>query len=57
MTPGAAGRARMIHHGPREHWLLDSLGEFNRDQLGFYVRCAREYGTSCRCAWALAVDS
>jgi cytochrome P450 len=34
----------VIHQGPREHWLLGSLGEFNRDQLGFYGRCAREYG-------------
>jgi hypothetical protein len=24
--------------------LLGSLGEFNRDQLGYYERCAREYG-------------
>jgi cytochrome P450 len=34
----------VIHQGPREHWLLGSLGEFNRDQLGFYGRCAREHG-------------
>lgn len=44
MTPGAGARAGVIHQGPREHWLLGSLGEFNRDQLGFYGRCAREHG-------------
>jgi cytochrome P450 len=29
--------------GPRGRWLLGSLGEFQRDQLGFYTDCAR-YG-------------
>jgi cytochrome P450 len=30
--------------GPRGQWLLGNLREFSRDQLGFYARCAREYG-------------
>lgn len=30
-------------HGPRGHRLLGSLGDFQRDQLGFYVSCA-QYG-------------
>jgi cytochrome P450 len=29
--------------GPRGRWLLGTLGDFQRDQLGFYVDCAR-YG-------------
>ena len=29
--------------GPRGRWLMGSLGDFSRDQLGFYVDCAR-YG-------------
>lgn len=29
--------------GPRGHWPLGHLGDFQRDQLGFYVECAR-YG-------------
>ncbi len=33
-----------LSEGPRGHRFLGSLGEFNRDQLGFYVRCARERG-------------
>src|SRR5215468_10772015 len=33
-----------LPHGPRGHALLGSLGALNRDQLGFYTRCAREYG-------------
>jgi hypothetical protein len=44
MTPGAAANTVVLHQGPRGHGVLGSLGEFNRDQLGFYVRCAREYG-------------
>jgi cytochrome P450 len=44
MTPQAAAQAAVLQRGPRDHWLLGSLGEFGRDQLGFYVRCAREYG-------------
>ena len=30
--------------GPRGHWLYGSLRDRNRDPLGFYTRCAREYG-------------
>jgi cytochrome P450 len=30
--------------GPRGHWLLGNLLEFRRDLLGFYERCAREFG-------------
>ena len=30
--------------GPRSQPLLGNLREFNRNQLGFYARCAREYG-------------
>ena len=33
-----------VHRGPKGHALLGSLREFHRDQLGFYARCAREYG-------------
>jgi cytochrome P450 len=30
--------------GPRGHFLTGNLPEIRRDQLGFYLRCAREYG-------------
>lgn len=30
--------------GPDGRWLLGSLGEFRRDILGFFSRCARDYG-------------
>ena len=30
--------------GPKGNRFLGSLGELARDQLGFYTRCAREYG-------------
>ncbi len=30
--------------GPKGHWLLGNLREFRRDLLGFFTRCAREYG-------------
>ena len=33
-----------VREGPRGPALLGNLGELNRDQLGFYTRCAREYG-------------
>ena len=33
MTPGAAAGAGVIHQGPREHWLLGSLGEFNHVEI------------------------
>ena len=38
-TAGAPARP-----GPRGHPLLGSLPDLNRDQLGLYARCAREYG-------------
>jgi cytochrome P450 len=43
MAPSPAGAAAPPR-GPRGHALLGSLRDFNRDQLGFYTRCAREYG-------------
>src|SRR5438105_13079242 len=30
--------------GPKGHWLKGNLLEFRRDTLGFFSRCAREYG-------------
>lgn len=33
-----------IPPGPRGHWLTGHLPEMRRDLLGFYLRCAREYG-------------
>src|SRR5215470_17574822 len=33
-----------LREGPRGPALLGNLGDLNRDQLGFYARCAREYG-------------
>jgi cytochrome P450 len=30
--------------GPKGHWLLGSLSDWKADILGFYARCAREYG-------------
>jgi cytochrome P450 len=44
MAPGRAGGTAALHHGPRGRVLLGNLGDLNRDQLGFYTRCAREYG-------------
>ncbi len=29
---------------PPGHWILGNLPEFRRDMLGFFTRCAREYG-------------
>ena len=40
MVPGTATRPR----GPRGRLLLGNLHDFQRDQLGFYAACAREYG-------------
>jgi cytochrome P450 len=34
----------LIPPGPRGHFLTGNLPELRRDQLGFYLRCAREYG-------------
>ena len=39
-TPMVAVRLR----GPRGRPLVGNIGEFSRDQLGFYTRCVREYG-------------
>jgi cytochrome P450 len=44
MEPNAAPGIAPALLGPRGHGLLGNLREFNRDQLGFYTRCAREYG-------------
>jgi cytochrome P450 len=33
-----------LPRGPRSHWLVGHLPELARDQLGFYRRCAAEYG-------------
>jgi cytochrome P450 len=44
MAPAAAARIAPLPSGPRGHGLLGSLGDLNRDQLGFYARCAREHG-------------
>ncbi len=30
--------------GPKGHWLVGSLGDFQRDKLGFLQRCAQDYG-------------
>ena len=53
MTQDDNAKGAVLHRGPRGLGLFGSLGDFSRDQLGFYVRCARESGTSCRCVWAL----
>jgi len=34
----------MLPPGPKGHLLVGSLPEFRRDILGFFARCAREYG-------------
>ena len=44
MEPNAVPGIAPALLGPRGHGLLGNLREFNRDQLGFYTRCAREYG-------------
>jgi hypothetical protein len=42
--------------GPKGHWLLGHLPERRRDVLGFFSRCAREYGdvVALRVAWRRA---
>jgi len=40
MAPATATLAR----GPKGRLFLGNLRDFQRDQLGFYARCAREYG-------------
>ena len=44
MAPSLSAGPAAVHRGPRGHALLGNLREFSRDQLGFYARCAREYG-------------
>jgi len=44
MAPSLTAGLAALHRGPRGHALLGSLRDFSRDQLGFYARCAREYG-------------
>jgi cytochrome P450 len=44
MAPSFPAGPAALHRGPRGHALLGNLREFGRDQLGFYTRCAREYG-------------
>ncbi len=44
MAPSLTAGPAALHRGPRGHVLLGSLRDFSRDQLGFYARCAREYG-------------
>ena len=44
MAPSPVAATAAPPRGPRGHVLLGSLRAFNRDQLGFYERCAREYG-------------
>ena len=34
--------------GPKGHFLTGNLREYDRDQLGFLTRCAREYGDVVR---------
>ena len=44
MAPSPAAAIAAPPQGPRGHALLGSLRDLNRDQLGFYARCARQYG-------------
>jgi cytochrome P450 len=44
MAPSPPAGIAALHQGPKGHALLGNLRDFNRDQLGFYARCAREYG-------------
>ena len=44
MLPRLTAATAAPHRGPRGHVLLGSLRDLNRDQLGFYTQCAREYG-------------
>ncbi|HLP88606.1 MAG TPA: cytochrome P450 [Nostocaceae cyanobacterium] len=32
---------------PKSHWLLGILPEYSRDPVGFFSRCAQEYGDIC----------
>ena len=44
MASNAALHTGRRPHGPRGHRLFGNLRDLNRDQLGFYDACAREYG-------------
>ena len=44
MTPSPSVGTAPLPRGPKGHGLLGNLGDLNRDQLGFYTRCAREHG-------------
>ena len=44
MSVGVSIRPPIPPRGPKGHWLLGSLPDVHRDQLGFYARCAREHG-------------
>ena len=44
VSVGVSPRSSSPPRGPKGHWLLGSLPDVHRDQLGFYARCAREHG-------------
>jgi len=44
MTPSPPVETAPLFGGPKGHVLFGNLADLNRDQLGFYTRCAREYG-------------
>ena len=44
MAPHSVVEAAPALRGPRGRAFLGNLGDLHRDQLGFYTRCAREYG-------------
>ena len=44
MAPSLAAGTATVPRGPKGHAFLGSLRDFSRDQLGFYARCARDYG-------------
>jgi cytochrome P450/catechol 2,3-dioxygenase-like lactoylglutathione lyase family enzyme len=44
MAPSPPATTAALPRGPKGHALLGNLGDLNRDQLGFYLRCAREHG-------------
>lgn len=41
-------RARVFAHGPKGHFILGVMAEFNRDSLAFLEKLAREYGDVVR---------
>jgi hypothetical protein len=44
MAPSPPATTAALPRGPKGRALLGNLGDLNRDQLGFYLRCAREHG-------------